>query len=67
MFIRTLDFNLRLAANDFTFVGIFISENERFGIILECDANDFQLSNFHLPHRVNLWKIDYGEICPNFI
>ena len=58
MYIRTLSYNLRLAANDFTFVGRVILKNERFGIILEGDANDFQLSNVHLPHRVNVWKLD---------
>ena len=58
MYTRTLSYKLRLAANDFKFVGKVILKNERFGIILEGDANDFQLSNVHLPHRVNFWKLD---------
>ena len=58
MYIQTLIYNLRLAANDFTFVGRVILKNERFGINLEGDANDSQLSNVHLPHRVNVWKLD---------
>ena len=58
MYIRTLSYNLRLAANDFTFVGRVILQNERFGIILEGDANYFQLSNVHLAHPVNVWKLD---------
>ena len=41
LYIRTLSY--KLAANDFTFVGRIILKNESFGIILEGDANDFQL------------------------
>ena len=49
MYKRTLSY--KLAANNFTFVGRVILKNECFGIILEGDANNFQLSNVHLPHR----------------
>ena len=49
MYIRTL--SNKLAANNFKFIGRVILKNESFGIILEGDANKFQLSNVHLPRR----------------
>ena len=49
MYIGTL--SNELAANDFEFIGRVILKNENFGIILEGDAINFQLSNVHLPHH----------------